>query len=138
MKDKKSKIDRFIELRAMSYTYDEITVLIDVSKPTLIDWGKQFEKQIKIVELLLAEELGRKIVLKNKKLIESIADAAIRIGKQEIREPEVKNRIIGRMSKKLYKIFKRKMDRIELTINNNSTIRSVNIVWMDNELSNQS
>jgi len=138
MTDKKEKIERFIELRAMNYTYDEITFTIDVSKPTLIEWGKQYKNQIKMVELVLAEELGRRLVLKNKKLIESIADAAIRIGKEEIREPEVKNRIIDRMTKKLYFIFKKKMDRIELTLNNNSTIRSISIVWRDNELSNQS
>lgn len=121
----------------MSYTYDEITVLIDVSKPTLIEWGKRFEKRIKIVELLLAEELGHRLVLKNKKLIEAIADAAIRISKEKISEPEVKNRIIGRMSKKLYRIFKKKMDRIELTLNNNYTIRYVNIVWKQNKITDQ-
>lgn len=131
MKEKSTKINRFIELRASGYTYDEIIVLINVSKPTLIHWGKTYSEHIKTAELVFAEALGRKLTLKNKPLMEAITDAMVRICNGSIKGNEPKDRIIRRIRKKLFKIFKVKMDRIELTLNNDNTLRNVNIIWRE-------
>jgi hypothetical protein len=47
--------EKFIELRAQGLSYAKISEMLDVSKPTLIEWNKRFSSQI---EELKACELG--------------------------------------------------------------------------------
>ncbi|MGD0822501.1 MAG: hypothetical protein ABSA71_17340 [Desulfomonilia bacterium] len=45
MKDLETK-KKFVELRASGHSYAKISTELKVSKPTLIKWGKQLEKDI--------------------------------------------------------------------------------------------
>jgi transposase len=44
-KDTKTR-ERFMELRAKGHSFDKISEELKVSKPTLIQWRKDLEKQI--------------------------------------------------------------------------------------------
>jgi len=52
MKDTKIK-EKFIELRAEGLSFDRIAQELDVSKPTLMKWAKEFENEIS--ELMFIE-----------------------------------------------------------------------------------
>ena len=45
MKNAKDK-ERFIELRAEGRSYADIAAALNVSKPTLIAWGKELQKEV--------------------------------------------------------------------------------------------
>mgnify|MGYP001256505634 CR=1 FL=1 len=59
MKDLETK-KKFVELRANGLSYDRISQEIDVSKPTLIGWGKEFEKDILEIKESVIQELRLK------------------------------------------------------------------------------
>ena len=42
--------EKFIRLRATSLSYDKISAEIDVPKQTLIQWGKDYQKEILAIE----------------------------------------------------------------------------------------
>jgi hypothetical protein len=63
--NKIESVEKFIELRALGYTFDEIVIELKVSKPTLIKWGKEYETHIKLTERKLAEKLSEIIAQRN-------------------------------------------------------------------------
>ena len=54
--DMKQK-ERFIELRAKGIPYERIATELDVSKPTLIKWGKELEMEVNNAKALEKEVL---------------------------------------------------------------------------------
>ena len=56
----KEKQDQFIELRAKGLSYDRIAKEINVSKPTLIKWSKDFELEISNLKAIELEALQEK------------------------------------------------------------------------------
>lgn len=55
------QIQQFCELKARGWSYARIADEINVSKPVLIKWGKQFENDIKRLEKIYFEELVNKM-----------------------------------------------------------------------------
>ena len=51
------KQQKFIELRAEGHSFDEIAKRVQISKPTLIKWSKEFKEQIAEVSKLLKNNL---------------------------------------------------------------------------------
>lgn len=49
--------EKFIEMRAQGISFIKISKEINVSKPILIEWNKEFEKEIAHRQFLAAEEL---------------------------------------------------------------------------------
>lgn len=131
--NKQETVEKFIELRALGYTFDYIVEEIKVSKPTLIKWGKLYKDRIAEVERKLTEELAERIVLRNSKFFEVVLDVSLRIAKNKNYDGEAKERIYKRASKKMYDLFKREMKAIEMTVGYDRQIRTARIVW--NELS---
>ncbi|MFZ0453138.1 MAG: hypothetical protein WAM24_05255 [Ignavibacteriaceae bacterium] len=68
MKDNKIK-EKFILLRGEGLSFDKIVKRINVSKPTLIEWQKEFNNEIKkIQEIRLSEILEKYDMIKEKRI----------------------------------------------------------------------
>ncbi|MDB2613618.1 helix-turn-helix domain-containing protein [Chlamydiales bacterium] len=48
---------RFVELRALGISYDKISSELNISKPTLLSWNKEFSKEIANLVFLEFEEM---------------------------------------------------------------------------------
>ncbi len=59
MRDQETK-NRFIELRAQGYSFQRISEELQVSKPTLIDWSKEFQLEVKNARAIEMEALQEK------------------------------------------------------------------------------
>lgn len=53
-------VQRFIELRAQSWSYAHIMTELNVSKPTLIAWSRKHQFQIQNIKAIELEALGEK------------------------------------------------------------------------------
>ena len=62
--------ERFIELRAENRSYADIADILKVSKPTLIAWGKDLQKEIGNARTLRMDELFEKYAVAKAKRIE--------------------------------------------------------------------
>src|SRR5436190_11856669 len=56
------KIDKFLELRARGWSLGHIATELDVSKRTLVDWNREFSKEVQSVRNLELELLKEKII----------------------------------------------------------------------------
>ena len=72
MKDSKIK-ERFILLRGEGLSFDKIAKMINVSKPTLIEWEKEFNNEIKEIKEIRFSEILEKYNMLKEKRIERIA-----------------------------------------------------------------
>jgi len=64
------KKTKFIELRAKGYSYDRISNELNVSKPTLISWSKDFETEIANLKAIELESLREQFYCTKQKRIE--------------------------------------------------------------------
>ena len=62
--------ERFIELRAEGLSYAAIADKLKVSKPTLIAWGKELQKEVKNAQTLAMDALFRRYAVGKAKRIE--------------------------------------------------------------------
>lgn len=62
--------ERFIELRTAGLSYSDIAAELDVSKPTLIAWGKELQKEVANARTLRMDELFEKYAVAKAKRIE--------------------------------------------------------------------
>lgn len=62
MKDLETK-NRFVELRAVGMSYQQIAKDLSVSKPTLIEWGKELAEQIHNYKTIELEALFEKYLV---------------------------------------------------------------------------
>ena len=62
--------ERFIELRAEGRSYADIAVALKVSKPTLIAWGKELQRDISNARTLRMDELFEKYAVAKAKRVE--------------------------------------------------------------------
>ena len=62
--------ERFVELRAEGRSYADIAAALKVSKPTLIAWGKELQKDILNARTLRMDELFEKYAVAKAKRIE--------------------------------------------------------------------
>jgi len=62
--------ERFVELRAEGRSYADIAVALKISKPTLIAWGKDLQKEISNARTLRMDELFEKYAVAKSKRVE--------------------------------------------------------------------
>jgi transposase len=74
--------NKFIDLRAKGYSYDKISNEIDVSKPTLINWGQDFKREITNLKAIEQEHLQEKYLISKKKQIEIFGKMLKKINKE--------------------------------------------------------
>jgi len=65
--------ERFIELRAKGFSFEKIAAEIGVSKPTLIKWQVEFDKQIANIEFIEVQALLEQHRLNRRAKIEETA-----------------------------------------------------------------
>lgn len=73
MKTMKEK-ERFIVLRAEGRSYADIAEILKVSKPTLIEWGRELSGELNIARTLRMTELFAKYAIAKEKRIEVFGD----------------------------------------------------------------
>lgn len=126
MIDKEVKAD-FILYRAEGLTYDEISNLLNVSRPTLIKWNREFEgniylAKVKIMEELVGEifEVKRDWLLNQFELLKQAANADIRL-------KTAAEKVRKRSLKRLGKLFGIKVKGLTLVFGSNYEIDEVKI-----------
>lgn len=80
----------FIELRAQGQSYSKISKIINVSKPTLIEWSKEFIDQISNLRAIDLEDLQEKYFIHKRKRIEIFGNQLEAI-KQELSSRDLKS-----------------------------------------------
>ncbi len=69
MKNAQEK-ERFIELRAEGRSYADIATVLNVSKPTLIAWGRELQKDIVNAKTLRMDEVFEKYAVAKSRRVE--------------------------------------------------------------------
>lgn len=91
--------DQFIELRAKGNTFSSIAEQLDVSKPTLIEWAKEFQFDIENRKALEIEALQQKYFATWEQRLEFLGTEFEKINE------EIQKRDYAEMSKKeLYEV----------------------------------
>lgn len=78
MKDNNSK-NKFIELRASGKSFKAISEELQVSKPTLIKWSREFQLEIQNMRALQLDEIREKYLLTQEHKIKTYYDFLIKI-----------------------------------------------------------
>jgi len=73
MKTKEQK-EKFIELRAEGNSFDKISEMLSISKPTLINWNIEFKKEIDNLEYLKYQSILEQFKLVKQKRIEFLSE----------------------------------------------------------------
>jgi len=110
-------IEKFIALRALGETYDEIKIELEVSKPTLVRWGREFKEEITLLRQALTKRLVEKIVENNEETINIIAINLGIIFTRKGLDDKVKRKIGLKSGKRLGDIFRMKVKNIGIRIN---------------------
>jgi predicted XRE-type DNA-binding protein len=72
MKSKDEK-EKFIELRASGLSFDKIASMLNISKPVLISWSVEFQKEIKNLEYFRYQAILEQYKLIQEKRIEFLS-----------------------------------------------------------------
>ena len=72
MKTKDEK-EKFIELRASGLSFDKIASMLNISKPVLISWSVEFQKEIKNLEYFRYQAILEQYKLIQEKRIEFLS-----------------------------------------------------------------
>ncbi|MFP3886783.1 hypothetical protein U8V97_15150 [Priestia filamentosa] len=99
MKDNKTK-QRFIELRAAGYSFDNIAKQLKVAKSTLIDWSKEFEYEVANLKAIEMETLQEQYFIAKRARIEIMGNQTIKL-KDELLQRD----LADIPTEKLYDIF---------------------------------
>ncbi|MFZ2189360.1 MAG: helix-turn-helix domain-containing protein [Candidatus Magasanikiibacteriota bacterium] len=81
--------EKFIELRAQGKSYNTISKEIGVSKPTLIQWSREFVDEISNLKAIEFEDLQEKYYIHKRKRIE-IFGTQLEAIKQELSSRDLK------------------------------------------------
>ena len=129
MKDYKT-IKEFITLRGSGLTYGEITEKIDVSRPTLVKWNKEYKDEIDNYEkYIFADLYGRHIVLDLGSIY--INTTNLKQINEIDRPTEWEMEVHYRALKKLKKRFLKDIKSMKLTTSNSGRIKEINIEFFD-------
>lgn len=113
MKNRAELINKFIEARVKGESFDEIVKNIGVSKPTLIKWSRFYQNEINHAKTFLAEATAKEIVERNINFIKALADYIDRNAKGNKKYTEDNHRIIKRISKRIYGMFRKELHSIK-------------------------
>ena len=77
--------NKFIELKAKGLSYDKISKRLKTSKQTLINWGREFEKEIEELKGYELEALREKYYLQKEKRLELFGEEILRLKKEIVK-----------------------------------------------------
>lgn len=75
----KSEKEKFIQLRAEGNSFDKISGILNISKPTLINWNIEFKKEIDNLEYLKYQSILEQHKLIKQKRIEFLSEHLYKI-----------------------------------------------------------
>jgi hypothetical protein len=108
---------KFVELRAMGYTYANICKELDITKPTAIKWGKLFSTEInRQQKYLLSTIFAQGVVEQEQGILINLEQ--LRRSKTMQVPKETLERLTPKMFKRLEKVFAKKITAIHLNMNN--------------------
>lgn len=110
-------ITKFVELKALGNTNEEIAKKLDASKPTLIKWGKLYKEEIEETRRTLTKKLAEKIAKNNEELIYNLAENLKRALTDEKTADVVRDKYIKKSYKRLGDIFKVSVKSVDLRLN---------------------
>lgn len=120
---------RFIELRAMGYTYVKICKVLNISKPTAIKWGKSHSTEIKKQQkYLMATLFSQRIVEQEQGLLIKLEQ--LRRRKNIDLPKRITDKIDIKIMSDLDKIFKKKITAIHLKLKENN-LTSATFIFND-------
>lgn len=88
MKDIETK-QRFVELRAGGSSFEKIAAELGVSKPTLLNWSKEFSKEVKQGRFLRFEGLIEQYALVKEERVKALAEV-LRAALSELKSRDMK------------------------------------------------
>jgi len=106
---------RFIELRALGYTYEKICKQLSISKPTAIKWGKLLSPEInRQQKYLLSNLFSQKIVEQEQGLLIKLEQ--FRRKKDMDLPKRISDKIDKKILKGLEKIFTKRITAIHIKV----------------------
>ncbi len=108
MKDQRTK-DRFIELRALGWSYNRIAKELKISKQTLINWSKELSSEISNLRAIELEVLQEKYNLLKERRIELFGEK-IKAIREELDRRDLKEIPAEKLFDLLFKCY-RALDR---------------------------
>lgn len=112
---------RFIELRALGYTYEKICKQLSISKPTAIKWGKLLSSEInRQQKYLLSGIFSQRIVEEEQGLLIKLEQFR---RKKDMNLPKrISDKIDIKIMKGLEKIFTKRITAIHIKVKNENVI----------------
>ena len=112
---------RFIELRALGYTYEKICKQLSISKPTAIKWGKLLSSEInRQQKYLLSGIFSQRIVEEEQGLLIKLEQ--FRRKKNMNLPKRISDKIDKKILNGLEKIFLKKITAIHIKVKNDNVI----------------
>ena len=105
---------KFVELRAIGYTYDELCAKLNITKPTSIAWGKKFASQIDEAQNYYLLKRSGVEILKKEDTFFIYRENLRRLSKNSDLTPG-DQKFAARLVKRMNSIFAAKIQQIGLT-----------------------
>ena len=120
---------RFIEMRALGYTYKKICRDLKISNPTAIKWGRLLSSEINQQQkYLMSNILSQKIVEQEQGLMIKLEQ--FRRTKGMNLPKRIRDKIDNKILKELEKIFIKRISAIHLTISQDN-IKNATFIFDD-------
>ena len=110
------EVQRFIELRSRSWSFDKISVETGISKPTLLKMNTQYRKEIKLNEFFEYQNLVEQMGIMRKDRFELYSKMLSSV-KQELQKRMENQSLEGISTEKLVELSMRLEERLLKDIN---------------------
>jgi len=104
--------EKFIELRAQGLSFDKISKQINISKPSLMRWEKEYESQIDELKFIELESLIEQYAMSKKQRIEKLGEYLKKI-KDEIDKRNLDDIPTAKLFELHFSIFEKFKDEID-------------------------
>ncbi len=115
---------KFVEMRAMGYTYEKICRQLKITKPTAIRWGKLFVSEITRQQKYLLSNIFSERIAEQEQGIMVKLEQLRRKGKIKTTN-KISDKIEIKIFKGLEKIFVKKIKAVHLKISDESVTNAV-------------
>lgn len=107
-----AEIEKFIELRAKGYSFDRIAEEINTSKPTLLKWSSEYNKELEEQQYFELQNLLSQYGLMRKSRVEGVS-VLLQGVMEELKKRANKEQLAGLSTDKLFSLFLSLEGRLE-------------------------
>lgn len=126
MKDQET-INNFILMREQGLRYKEIGEELNVSRPTLIKWNKQFAETIEKIKKKIIADFVERLYEENKETILNQVETLYRVSQPDVENDKLAGKHKDRAIQKLDKIFNIKIYAISLSFYKNFDLEKITL-----------